>query len=376
MNRGVQTPKPLKVDVVRPDELGSDELSRWAEIQAADPSLDSPFLSPQFAIAVGRIRRQTRVAILSDTRGVLGFFPFERGRVGFGAALAKGLSDVQAVVAPERAQIDIGVIVRACGLRLWEFDHLLASQRGWVTRASHRVRPERSPAIDLTDGWEAYERTRREVSKSLMQSTARKRRKLERDRGPVSLVFDDPDHARLDQVLRWKSQQYRRTGRRDRFADRATRDLVHELLDIRQPAFGAPLTVLRAGDAVVAGHLGLRSNSALAWWFPVYDPEYGAYSPGLIMCLELARTMPAERLALLDLGKGDEPYKDRLSNISIPLLRGSVAANRLTLGVDGARTWPRERLESMVLASPRLRRWVRGGLAQVGAVRERAARRC
>ncbi len=78
-----------------------------------------------------------------------------------------------------------------------------------------------------------------------------------------------------------------------------------------------------AGDTVVAGHIGLRSTTTLAWWFPVYDPAYAAYSPGLLLCIELARAMAEQGLTVLDLGKGDEPYKERLSNTHIPLLRGT-----------------------------------------------------
>ena len=260
--------------------------------------------------------------------------------------------------------------MRACGLRLWEFDHLLASQRGWFGTRAHRLVEETSPAIDLVDGWPAYEQSRRATSNSVMQSTARKRRKLEREHGPIRLTFDEPDHASLDLILGWKSEQYRRTGRRDRFADRATRTLVHELLDVRDPRFGAPLTVLRAGDQIVAAHFGLRSPSVLAWWFPVYDPRFGAYSPGRILCLEIARAMTAERIQVLDLGKGDEEYKRRLANAEIGLLRGAVARSPRTARIDIIRHWPQERAMSLVLGSPRLRGWARDGLAQIGAARQ------
>lgn len=339
------------------------------EIQAAHPALASPFLSPRFAMAVGRVRPEARVAVASDSTGIVGFLPYERRRLAFGRALAQGLSDIQAVIAPPTADIDLRALLRGCGLRVWEFDHLLAHQEGWASGAVARLAHERSPALDLSAGWDAYEQAQRGVSSSLFQSTARKRRKLERTHGPVRLVFDHPDRAALEQVLRWKSEQYRRTGRRDRFADAGTRALIHDLFDLREPTFGAPLTVLFAGDTIVAGHLGLRSATTLAWWFPVYDPEFAAFSPGLVTVLDLARAITAEGLSLFDLGKGDEPYKDRLSNTEIPLLRGSVARDRPTAAIDGARRWPRERATEAVLRSPRLRSWARSALNRVGTVR-------
>ena len=145
--------------------------------------------------------------------------------------------------------------------------------------------------------------SRREHSRSLLQTTARKRRKLEREHGEVRLTLHAADHTALDRVLAWKSDQYRRTGRRDRLADAGTRRLVHDLLDLATEGFSAPLSLLTAGERVVAAHVGVRSPTTLAWWFPVYDPQFAAYSPGLILCLDLARAAADDGVTLLDLGK-------------------------------------------------------------------------
>jgi CelD/BcsL family acetyltransferase involved in cellulose biosynthesis len=364
----------VHVDVLEPGELGAGEVARWRQVQDSSTELDSPFLTPQFAVAVARVRPSTRVAVLSDASGVAGFFPYERRRWSTASALATGLSDVQALVVAPTTELNLRTVLRACGISVWGFDHLLGHQAGLIGTASARAVPEQSPAIDLRDGFEMYEQRQRRLSSSLFQSTARKRRKLERDHGPVRLLLHSPEPSHLAQVLRWKSSQYRRTGRRDRFADPATVSLVHELFECQEPTFSAPLTVLMAGDRLVAGHLGLRSGSTLAWWFPAYGPEFSAYSPGLILTLELARAMPAAGLSLLDLGKGDEPYKDRLQNLRIPLLRGSAATSEALARLTCARDWPKEQATKLVLESPRLRGWARESLNQVGALRERAER--
>lgn len=365
----------MHVDVLDPGELGAGEVARWRQVQESSPELDSPFLAPQFAVAVARARPSTRVAVLSDASGVVvGFFPYERRRWSTAAALATGLSDVQALVVAPTTELNLRTVLRACRISVWGFDHLVGQQAGLLGTASARAVPEQSPAIDLRDGFEVYEQRQRRLSSSLFQSTARKRRKLEREHGPVRLLLHSPEPSHLAQVLRWKSSQYRRTGRRDRFADPATTSFVHELFERQEPTFSAPLTVLMAGDRMVAGHLGLRTASTLAWWFPAYDPEFSAYSPGLILTLELARAMSAAGLSLLDLGKGDEPYKDRLQNFRIPLLRGSAATSEALARLTCARDWPRERAMKLVLESPRLRGWARETLNQVGALREQAER--
>jgi Acetyltransferase (GNAT) domain/DegT/DnrJ/EryC1/StrS aminotransferase family len=124
----------------------------------------------------------------------------------------------------------------------------------------------------------------------------RKQGKLEREQGPLRFLFDTSDGDLLDILMRWKSAQYRRTGRLDRFARPATVRLVRDLLQTRAPVCSGTLSVLYAGRRPVAIHLGLRSASTLACWFPTYDVTLARYSPGRTgrPCL----FVPSGRLAL------------------------------------------------------------------------------
>jgi CelD/BcsL family acetyltransferase involved in cellulose biosynthesis len=276
-------------------------------------------------------------------------------------------------VAPATADIDFREVLSSSGLRSWEFDHLVAWQGEWVGHVPHRLVEQASPVVDLGAGWTAYERGQRQVSASLLQATARKRRKLERDHGPVTCVLHEANHALLEKLLRWKSDQYRRSGLRDRFADGGVRRLVHDLLEGDQAELQGLLTVIRTGDEVVAMHMGLRYASTLAYWIPGYALSFTAYSPGLILCLDLLRAMTGAGMSLLDLGKGNEDYKRRIANAEIPLLRGAVSRDRLTARLDAVRRWPREPLKEFVLSSPKRERRVRGALTHVGAARTHAA---
>lgn len=360
----------MKIEIVAPDELGAGELAEWTRIQGSRSELASPFLSPQFAAACARVRPRTRVAVFTDDEGVTGFFPFESGRAGFGRALGLGFSDVQGLVAPATAAVDARALLRACGLRSLEFDHLIAAQAPLLAGAPQRWVEDRSPVIDLSDGWTAYEAALKK-SGSLVATTARRRRALERDQGPVSLVLSEPNHSVLDQLLEWKSRQYRRTGRPDVFAEPGMRRLVHDLLDQQEDEFAAPLAVLRAGDDVVAAHLGLRSPSVLAWWFPVYATRFSRYSPGLILCLDILREMPDDGLRLLDLGKGEESYKQRLANGENPILSGAISRDPFIAGLGAARRWPRQSVKDFLHAHPTVRTWARSMRSRVASVRTR-----
>ncbi|MBF8187480.1 GNAT family N-acetyltransferase [Nonomuraea sp. K274] len=94
-------------------------------------------------------------------------------------------------------------------------------------RPVHRPprQPPSIPIIDLRHGLDAYIETVKKNSGKTYKSTAYKQRKLGRDVGEVRR-----DHAALRTLLTWKSDQYRRKGRTDRFAQPWITRLVDDLL--------------------------------------------------------------------------------------------------------------------------------------------------
>src|SRR5208282_5762301 len=81
----------MHVSVVRPADLGVAEIDAWHAMQDQTESLANPFLSPEFTVAVARARPGTAVAVLTDSAGFAGFFPFERRRLGVGMPAGAGL---------------------------------------------------------------------------------------------------------------------------------------------------------------------------------------------------------------------------------------------------------------------------------------------
>ena len=83
--------------MVHPDELGPVELTRWRQLHG-HPELANPFLAPEFAVCVGRVRPGARVAVLEEGPEVVGYFPFEKGPFRIGRPIGAGLSDCQGLV--------------------------------------------------------------------------------------------------------------------------------------------------------------------------------------------------------------------------------------------------------------------------------------
>jgi CelD/BcsL family acetyltransferase involved in cellulose biosynthesis len=351
--------------VARPCELGAADLARWRELQRADPALANPFLAPEYALAVGAVRPRTRVAVLDDA-----FFAFEAHRSGVGMPLGAGLSDQQAVVG--RTDVDARELAARCGVHVQRYEHVPESL---LPTGVRRVVRYRSPRIDLASGYAAFLEGRRQVSKSLVPTMLRKRRKLEREIGPVRFVFASDDRAVLRDVMRWKSQRYAEIGAWDRFADPATVALVDEMHATHAPGCSGTLSVLYAGDAVAAAHFGLRSERVLTSWFPTYDPELGGYSPGLLLHFLMAEAAAEHGIVAFDLGAGEFGYKDVLSDSDDVLTRGWVFRGTAAGIGRRAATAPAHGIRVLARRSPRVRAALKGVRDTVGAAPPECARR-
>ena len=72
---------------------------------------------------------------------------------------------------------------------------------------------ERAAIMDLSRGYEAYMAEEGRESRRLVKSIKQKRRKLEREHGEITFSFDTPCEQTLELLMRFKSDQYRRSGR-------------------------------------------------------------------------------------------------------------------------------------------------------------------
>jgi CelD/BcsL family acetyltransferase involved in cellulose biosynthesis len=360
------------IDVVRPDELGPAELERWRELQRAHGTRPNPFLSPEYGLAVGQVRDDAFVAVVRDGPDITAFFPFERHARGIGKPIGAGLSDLQGMVYAPGLELDVRALLRACDLKVWEFDHL---DPGQPMFAAHHKALHPSPVIDLSDGYEAYAKDLAERSNKIYKSTLKKERRLGREVGEVRFDFDSPDEGALHTLLRWKSAQYQRTGRSDRFAEPWIVRLVERLHQVSTGTFVGTLGLLYAGEHLIAGNFGVRTETTLIGWFPVYDPAFARFSPGLIHRLHLCRAAAAAGVTLMDLGRGEKGYKDSLKNGELMVAEGRVARPSLSAVGHWLAYEPRRRAANLVLGTPVLYKAADRAAKWLGGRRTSAATR-
>lgn len=204
----------MRVHTIRPAELGKGEIELWHQIQQTSPWSGNPFLSPEFSIAVGRFRPDSRVGVLMDGQRIAGFFPFEQRGLGVGVPLSGWLSGCQGVVHLPDAPWDAVGLVKGCGLAAWKFDNLIPDQKPFERYLSGTAQ---APIIDVSGGFESYYAKVHAKAHQFCRELERKSRKLSREVGEVHMVVDTADPKPLSQLMAWKSDQYRRSNRFDRF---------------------------------------------------------------------------------------------------------------------------------------------------------------
>jgi CelD/BcsL family acetyltransferase involved in cellulose biosynthesis len=327
----------VKYESIRGERLTPDLVQRWREIQAADTSFQSPFLTPDWTQLVASIRTDVEVAVLEEAGEVVGFFPFQRTPWNKGRPVGGHMCDVQAVIATSDAHWDAADLVRACRLRAWDFHHVPASQTQF---APHAAECAEAISIDLSDGFEGYEREKRGRGSQHLKKIGQTMRKAERAIGPMRVCVENENGNTLQQLMTWKSAQYRRSHAADVFAFPWIETLVRQTLTHTAPAFCGLLSALYYGETLAAAELGLRHGAVFHGWITAYNPDLRRYSPGSSLLMEIIRHLPTMGVTSSELGKNNLQYKALWGNATRPIITGCVAvapcAKLLCLGRRGA----------------------------------------
>jgi CelD/BcsL family acetyltransferase involved in cellulose biosynthesis len=313
--------RPTRVTVIPVGELTEQHLNAWSQIQRADPLFDSPFFRPEFVQQVGQFRDDLEVAVLECDSQTIGFFAFHRLRSGVAQPVGMSLSDFHGVMIVADATFNPRQLLQSCGLNAWHFNHLVAAQREfepyhWLTADS--------PYLDLSDGFEHYQQKLRCAGSHTVKEALRKIRKIEREVGPLRLIPYTTDERIFQGLITSKVKQYRRIRSVNHLAEPWRIELLRSISRTRKPEFAGMLSVLLAGEHVVATHLGMLSGGVLHGWFPTYADAFSKYSPGLLFWVRMAEEASSLGIHRIDLGKGGERYKDSLKTGVLPLAEGSV----------------------------------------------------
>lgn len=165
---------------------------------------------------------------------------------------------------------------------------------------------------------------RKRARSSVLKDTDRKRRRIEREMGPLRFTAMSRASTDLDRLIDLKRTQMRTTHQTDVLGVAWTQRLVDQLFESRDPDFGGALFTLHAGDRLAAVHFHLRSRHTIHGWLIAHDHEFERYSPGLLLFQDILKWMDESPYRRLDLGCGGYRFKRELSNVQQDIGYGFV----------------------------------------------------
>jgi CelD/BcsL family acetyltransferase involved in cellulose biosynthesis len=319
----VQSVSPLSFEVLRPQQLTDGLRESWNALRASGSHFRSPFFSPRFIEAVSNFVDDIEISIATRGKDLVAVFPFQRHRGRIAHPVGFGINDAHGLISNSLSSATLIDMLRASGLNSFPFH---ASPLECSNIQEFEFGRTRSFLADLTVDPLGYEHFLRSTSHTIDRQ-GQKTRRLAREEGELRFEFDCRDPQMLQHLLDLKAAQYRRTHIFNILGVPWIRQLVQHLHQENEHDVRGILNVLYAGDKPVALHYGIVEGDLLHYWFPVFDPKYSYGSPGTQLFLEVANTAVNLGYTAIDMGYGEQPYKEKLTNVITEMSYGLVDEN-------------------------------------------------
>jgi CelD/BcsL family acetyltransferase involved in cellulose biosynthesis len=317
----------LCVDVIPASELSGDLATHWEALRSRCKDFVTPFFSSRFTKVVGALRPDAKIAVLRRNQKIVGFLPFEYSGRNTIAPIGKAFNDVHGLLCDSRDPIDYCDVLQLLKVKSYRF-HALAGPGVGAAEFAFGTTP--SFLADLESHPEGYVHYL-EKNRDTIFKQRRKTAKMIRDLGPLRLEIDSRSEMALEKMIQLKRDQYQRTFIFDLLSVPWSRQMLRTLWESDSENCRGLLSVLYAGDKLVAAHYGMLEGKILHYWFPVYDPAYHQYSPGTAIFLEIARQADTLGIKKIDLGYGAQPYKYKFVDTITEMPFGCVSNCKLTL---------------------------------------------
>lgn len=327
----------IKAEVLRPADLTPGDLAAWRSFCAGTPAFHNPLFGPDFALLVGEVRDDARVAVFRREGESVGFLAHHRRPSGFARPIGAAFSDYHALITPPGEGFDVRQALNAARISSLRFSGLvdpngLFDGVGVAAEAGYVLHAETS---------NAYADRLREANPKQFRNWRRLHNKLEREWGEVSLVPGDTSQEAFDQLISWKRDQFHRTGAHDVFHPDWARNLFQTVFERREGRLQGAMTTLRAGGKVVAGHFGPRLGSVWHGWISSIDPACAACGPGFVLMLQTPEIMAGLDLQTYDMAPSHEHYKAPFATSTVQTTEGLAVSQSLAGVAAGSieRAW-------------------------------------
>lgn len=199
----------------------------------------------------------------------------------------------------------------------------------------------RSYYTSIASGMEAWLEPRHTEFKR----TVRRRARRAAEEGFRIFTTEDPAEitARLPHLQTfYRRRQDERGGEGYRFDDDMIR-AIGTAMEISTSGRFA-LSVFESDDVIIGMQLVLRAGTRMSCWITGFDSEWSRLGPGIAVLLEALAAGVRAGCEIVDLGVGDQSYKDEFQDASFPLQSVTWCRPRLArllqLGSEAASATP------------------------------------
>ena len=309
-----------KVELLDFGSLSADDVANWARLQASDPSLASPYFSPNYAAAANAARPGVKVMLFSDAEGAIAYWPHRPGPLGTARPIGGPMDDLHGIIAAPGTVLDLSRREVTRHIGGYAFSAVPAQQR------RHGIAGQwgaGNQVMDLSSGYEGWLEERQDASSNFRREY-RKVEKLLEDTA-TEVRHDVVDDAAFDRMIELKRDAYRQSGHFDLFQLGWPRRMLEALLEGRGAGARGVLSTLHIGGDLAAITYCMRSPSVLHYWFPAYEEAFSKQKPGLALLVSLAQWAAGEGIGELHLGLGETQYKRQMASWMAPVRGGAFA---------------------------------------------------
>ncbi|MBL4853675.1 MAG: GNAT family N-acetyltransferase [Robiginitomaculum sp.] len=298
---------------------------------------DSPFFDPDFARLIGKVRGDVSITVEEDQDGLLAYWPLHIGMGGWARAIGVPFSDRNGPVVRAGETVDIAQYLHDHNISGFRTSGLVLSDRIEV----NPIETVYANISDLRHDWESFAAQQTQTHKKFFKKLGRLSRKLEKEHSEIVFTFDDKCPEMFKRLITMKREQYARSKYHDVLRPSWVKQMLEQLRSGACPDLQTILSTLCIDGKLVAAELNIQSGNLLHGWLVAFDPEFGKYSPGMLLTHKIMQAMPGHGLRYYDAGTGQAHYKKYFTNTQTPIAQGPIYAQEKVINLVGilGETW-------------------------------------
>ena len=305
------------------DALTNSDWAAWADMRAGNDALQSPYFSQDYIQQLNKITGDVTILCRYKDARNMAFLALQGKKLMRPAGMP--LSDYHGIIQPHDSTLNFNDIFAGTSFGGYHFaSAILASPEELPPQQI--LDCQDTAAFNIENGADIWRSGRDKSYQRHLKSTRRRIRKSSQDIGAPHFVFRAQDTAIFDQLMAWKSEKFRDTGKYNVLDVDWTMALIKTLWQ-RQ---GGPellqcdMHALYFGDYLAAIDLGLTQNGIFHSWIVAYDNQFHSYAPGIQLLEGLIDAAKGLGYHRIDLGAGLDGYKRHYASAGHKVYGGYV----------------------------------------------------